>query len=200
MLFSMRDIIAEELNVKEVLIQEDESGLVSYSAKANFKVLGSKLGKHMKSVASQIELFSGDTIASILDGGSRVLQYSEGEIEISSEQIIVQRTEKEGVKVLNEGSLTVGFDTTVTEELLQEGIARDIVRSVQNLRKDSGFDVSDRIRLTYDGDEVVQRVFENFGTSIAQETLSNSITFATLENVEATECGDHLVRLAVAKD
>jgi isoleucyl-tRNA synthetase len=199
-LFSMRDIIAEELNVKEVLIQEDESGLVSYSAKANFKVLGSKLGKHMKSVASQIELFSGDTIASILDGGSRVLQYSEGEIEISSEQIIVQRTEKEGVKVLNEGSLTVGFDTTVTEELLQEGIARDIVRSVQNLRKDSGFDVSDRIRLTYDGDEVVQRVFENFGTSIAQETLSNSITFATLENVEATECGDHLVRLAVAKD
>lgn len=194
------DIIAEELNVKEVLIQEDESGLVSYSAKANFKVLGSKLGKHMKSVASQIELFSGDTIASILDGGSRVLQYSEGEIEISSEQIIVQRTEKEGVKVLNEGSLTVGFDTTVTEELLQEGIARDIVRSVQNLRKDSGFDVSDRIRLTYDGDEVVQRVFENFGTSIAQETLSNSITFATLENVEATECGDHLVRLAVAKD
>ena len=199
-LFSMRDIIAEELNVKEVLIQEDESGLVSYSAKANFKVLGSKLGKHMKSVASQIELFSGDTIASILDGGSRVLQYSEGEIEISSEQIIVQRTEKEGVKVLNEGSLTVGFDTTVTEELLQEGIARDIVRSVQNLRKDSGFDVSDRIRLTYDGDEVVQRVFENFGTSIAQETLSNSVTFATLENVEATECGDHLVRLAVAKD
>ena len=56
--------------------------------------------------------------------------------------------------MLNEGSLTVGFDTTVTEELLQEGIARDIVRSVQNLRKDSGFDVSDRIRLTYYGDEV----------------------------------------------
>lgn len=199
-LASMQDIIAEELNVKEVLIQEDESALVSYSAKANFKVLGSKLGKHMKSVASQIELFTGHTIASILDGKSVTLQYSEGEIEITIDHIIVQRTEKEGVKVLNDGSLTVGFDTQVTEELMQEGIARDIVRSVQNLRKDSGFEVSDRIRLIYDGDEVVQQVFANFGSTIAKETLSNSLTFATLENVEAVECGDHLVRLDVAKD
>ena len=200
MLAAMQDIIAEELNVKEVLIQEDESALVSYSAKANFKALGSKLGKHMKSVASQIELFSGEKIASILDGKSITLQYDEGEIEISDEYIIVQRTEKEGVKVLNEGTLTVGFDTKVTEELLQEGIARDIVRSVQNLRKDSGFDVSDRIHLTYDGDETVQQVFEIFGATIAKETLSNSLTFATLENVEATECGDHMVKLSVAKD
>ena len=199
-LAAMQDIIAEELNVKEVLIQEDESALVSYSAKANFKALGSKLGKHMKSVASQIELFSGEKIASILDGKSITLQYDEGEIEISDEYIIVQRTEKEGVKVLNEGTLTVGFDTKVTEELLQEGIARDIVRSVQNLRKDSGFDVSDRIHLTYDGDETVQQVFEIFGATIAKETLSNSLTFATLENVEATECGDHMVKLSVAKD
>ena len=199
-LASMADIIAEELNVKEVLIQADESELVSYSAKANFKALGAKLGKHMKSVASQIELFSGDKIASILDGKSVMVVYSEGEIEITGEYIVVQRSEKEGVKVLNEGTLTVGFDTKVTEELLQEGIARDIVRSVQNLRKDSGFEVSDRIVLVYDGDEVVQRVFENFGTTIAKETLSNSVTFATLENVEAVECGEHMVRLSVAKE
>jgi isoleucyl-tRNA synthetase len=199
-LSAMADIIAEELNVKEVLIQEDESALVSYSAKANFKVLGSRLGKQMKSVASQIELFSGAMIASILDGKSVKLQYSEGEIEISVEHIIVGRTEREGVKVLNEGSLTVGFDTKVTEELLQEGIARDIVRSVQNLRKDSGFEVSDRINLTYDGDDVVRQVFANFGSTIAKETLSNSLTFATLVHVEPVECGDHLVRLAVAKE
>ena len=199
-LSAMADIIAEELNVKEVLIQEDESALVSYSAKANFKVLGSRLGKQMKSVASQIELFSGAMIASILDGKSVKLQYSEGEIEISVEHIIVGRTEREGVKVLNEGSLTVGFDTKVTEELLQEGIARDIVRSVQNLRKDSGFEVSDRINLTYDGDDVVRQVFSNFGSTIAKETLSNSLTFATLVHVEPVECGDHMVRLAVAKE
>jgi isoleucyl-tRNA synthetase len=96
--------------------------------------------------------------------------------------------------------LTVGFDTKVTEELLQEGIARDIVRSVQNLRKDSGFEVSDRINLTYDGDDVVRQVFSNFGSTIAKETLSNSLTFATLVHVEPVECGDHMVRLAVAKE
>ncbi len=199
-LSAMADIIAEELNVKEVLIQEDESALVSYSAKANFKVLGSRLGKQMKEVAAQIELFTGKMIASLLDGKSVTLAYSEGEIEIKAEHIIVARTEKEGVKVLNDGSLTVGFDTKVTEELLQEGIARDIVRSVQNLRKESGFEVSDRIRLTYDGNEVVQQVFANFGETIAKETLSNTLSFARMEDVEAIECGDHLVRLAVAKD
>ena len=199
-LSAMADIIAEELNVKEVLVQEDESALVRYNAKANFKVLGAKLGKQMKEVASQIELFTGKMISSILDGKSVLLLYSEGEIEITSEHIIVQRTEREGVKVLNEGALTVGFDTKVTEELLQEGIARDIVRSVQNLRKESGFEVSDRIILTYDGDEVVKQVFANFGSTIAKETLSNSLTFATLENVEAIECGDHMVRLVLAKE
>lgn len=199
-LSSMMDIIAEELNVKEVQIQEDESELVSYSAKANFKVLGSKLGKNMKEVASQIEAFSGSEIASILDGTSRTLQYSAGEIEIAAEHIVVQRTEKEGVKVLNDGSLTIGFDTTVTEELLQEGIARDIVRAVQNLRKESGFEVSDRIVLSYDSDETVQQVFAKFGTVIAKETLANSIKFAELKDIEAVDCGDHKVRLAVAKD
>ena len=195
----MESIIAEELNVKEVHLEQDESALVSYSAKANFKVLGSKLGKDMKEVASIIADLSGSVIASILDGNDHLVTYSSGEISISKDEIIVQRTEMEGVKVLNEGSLTVGFDTKVTEALLEEGIARDIVRSIQNLRKESGFEVSDRIRLTYDGDEVVVRVFENFGQTIAKETLSNSVSFSTLEG-DGFDCGDHIVRLRVEKD
>ena len=198
-LSSMEDIIAEELNVKNVHLQADETGLVSYSAKANFKVLGSSLGKNMKEVASQIADLDGNAIASLLDGNILKMHYSAGEIEITKDQIIVQRTEMEGVKVFNEGSLTVGFDTLITEELLEEGIARDIVRSIQNLRKESGFEVSDRIELSYDGDEVVQRVFANYKDTIASETLSNSITFATLEG-EGVECGDHLVRLSVVKE
>lgn len=198
-LASMQEIIAEELNVKEVHLHSDESDLVTYSAKANFKVLGSALGKNMKEVASMIADFSGETIASILDGKAYDLAYSAGTIGISKEEIIVQRTEMEGVKVLNEGSLTVGFDTKVTEALLEEGIARDIVRSIQNLRKESGFEVSDRITLKYDGDEVVKQVFDNFGSVIAKETLSNSITFATLEG-DGFECGDRSVKLEVTKD
>ncbi|MDD2395020.1 MAG: isoleucine--tRNA ligase, partial [Sphaerochaeta sp.] len=198
-LLSMQDIIAEELNVKEVHISSDESELVDYSAKANFKVLGSKLGKDMKEVAALIAALDGRVIASMLDGKSHTVVYSKGEIAISKDEIIVQRTELEGVKVLNDGSLTVGFDTKVTQELLEEGIARDIVRSIQNLRKESGFEVSDRIRLTWDGDDVVKRVFEHFGQTIAKETLSNSMSFATLDG-EAIDCGDHMVRLAVEKE
>ena len=198
-LLSMQDIIAEELNVKEVHISSDESELVDYSAKANFKVLGSKLGKDMKEVAALIAALDGRVIASMLDGKSHTVVYSKGEIAISKDEIIVQRTELEGVKVINDGSLTVGFDTKVTQELLEEGIARDIVRSIQNLRKESGFEVSDRIRLTWDGDDVVKRVFEHFGQTIAKETLSNSMSFATLDG-EAIDCGDHMVRLAVEKE
>jgi isoleucyl-tRNA synthetase len=195
----MQDIIAEELNVKEVHLSSDESELVDYSAKANFKVLGSRLGKDMKEVAALIADLDGKTIASMLDGKTHTITYSNGEISVSKDEIIVQRTELEGVKVLNDGSLTVGFDTKVTQELLEEGIARDIVRSIQNLRKESGFEVSDRIRLTWDGDEVIKQVFEHFGPTIAKETLSNSMSFATLDG-EAIDCGDHLVRLFVEKD
>lgn len=196
---SMQDIIAEELNVKEVHLSSDESELVDYSAKANFKVLGSRLGKDMKEVAALIADLDGKTIASMLDGKTHTITYSNGEISVSKDEIIVQRTELEGVKVLNDGSLTIGFDTKVTQELLEEGIARDIVRSIQNLRKESGFEVSDRIRLTWDGDEVIKQVFEHFGPTIAKETLSNSMSFATLDG-EAIDCGDHLVRLFVEKD
>jgi len=198
-LAEMEQIIAEELNVKEVAIRGDESALVSYNAKANFKVLGSTLGKQMKEVASLIESFDGTLIASILDGASHPLAYSGGEIEITSDNIIVQRSEREGVKVLNDERLTVGFDTTVTEELLLEGMAREIIRTVQNLRKESGFEVSDRIALKWDGEEIFERIFALHGPVIARETLSNSISFATLEG-EAIEVADTALKLEVTKE
>ena len=126
-----KDIILEELNVKDVKVRADESDLVSYSAKANFKVLGAKLGKSMKEVASIIQNFTDGEIASILDGNNKTLSYSNGEITITEGDLVVQRKEKEHVKVLNEGEITVGFDTEVTRELYLEGIARDLVRLIQ---------------------------------------------------------------------
>jgi len=198
-LSEMAQIIAEELNVKDVVIQEDESALVRYSAKANFKRLGSALGKQMKEVASLIEGFNGKLIASILDGAKYHLAYSGGDVPISSDEIIVQRTEQEGVKVLNEETLTVGFDTTVTEDLLLEGIAREIIRTVQNLRKENGFEVSDRITLRWEGEEIFKRVFALHGPVIARETLSNSISFATLSG-EAIEVADLALKLEVTKE
>jgi isoleucyl-tRNA synthetase len=131
----------------------------------------------------------------MLDGKSHTVVYSKGEIAISKDEIIVQRTELEGVKVINDGSLTVGFDTKVTQELLEEGIARDIVRSIQNLRKESGFEVSDRIRLTWDGDDVwFKRVFEALRAEYSKRNIVQFDSFATLDG-EAIDCGDHMLRL-----
>jgi isoleucyl-tRNA synthetase len=195
----MEQIIAEELNVKRVILESDESQLVTYSAKANFKLLGPTLGKQMKEVATLIEAFDGERIAQILDGKSHTIEYSGGTLEVTDQMIIVQRSEKEGVKVQNEGSLTVGFDTVVTQELLHEGIAREIIRLVQNLRKEMGFEVSDRIKLFWEGGEVLQAVFSEHGPAIARETLSNSIAFATLDSV-AVDCADHPLKLRLDKE
>ena len=172
------DIIREELNVKDVDVEADESKLVSYSAKANFKVLGSRLGKNMKEVASMIQAFTSDEIASILDGSAKTVAYSAGEIDITAADIVVQRSEMANVKVLNEGSITVGFDTEITPELYNEGLARDIVRAVQTRRKDSGLEVSDHIRLTIAPAAEVAKAVEAFRSYIAGETLADELILA----------------------
>lgn len=173
-LLANADILKEELNVKDVKVRENESDLVTYSAKANFKVLGSKLGKNMKEVAQKIQSFLGEKIKDILDGNEAVVDYNGGSISLSESDLVVQRTEKEHVKVLNEGELTVGYDTEITEELLFEGLARDLIRLVQTERKNNGYDVSDHISLTVWGDDSFNKACLRFSDFISKETLSSS--------------------------
>ena len=193
-----KDIVSEELNVKDVEIKGDESSLVSYSAKANFKVLGSKLGKNMKEVAAKIQSFVDAEIASILEGRKTKVEYSAGEIELGEDDLVVQRTEKENVKVLNDGELTVGFDTEISEDLLLEGIARDLIRFVQTARKDSGFDVSDHITLTVFGTDVFNKAVEKFSSYIKSETLSDELTIAENNGIEG-EIGEDKFHAEVKK-
>ena len=197
---SMRAIIEEELNVKEIFIQADESGLVEYQAKANFKVLGSQLGKHMKTVAAKIQELPSERIARMLEGGSELISYTDGEISISIDDVIVQRSEVADRKVLNEGQLTVGFDTKVTHELLLEGMARDIVRGVQNLRKEQGFDVADKIHLELFGDDLIRQTFGEFGAYIAKETLCASSRFVDAEDAVEVPCGDTVARVKAVRE
>ena len=193
-----RDIILEELNVKNVKVRGDESDLVSYSAKANFKVLGAKLGKNMKEVAALIQNFTDGEIAEILEGKAKSVVYSNGEISISEGDLMVQRKEKEHVKVLNEGEITVGFDTEVTRELLLEGIARDLVRLVQTERKESGFDVADHISLSVWGDETFREAVEAFSSFISKETLTDSLAIEENDGKEA-EIAESPITLKVRK-
>ncbi len=191
-------IIAEELNVKKVTIRSDESSIVTYSAKANFKVLGSKLGKNMKEVAAEIQELSSADISSILDGKEYVIKYSAGEIGLTEGDLVIQRAEKEHVKVLNEGAITVGYDTEITEALLLEGIARDLVRFVQTERKEKNFEVADHINLTLWGGENLCKAVDAFSSYIKEETLADSLTVAENDG-DSTEIGDENVTVKVVK-
>ncbi len=198
-LSSMSSIIKEELNVKNIMIQKDESSLVTYDAKANFKVLGKQLGKSMKEVASLISSFSSETIDNLLKGESYVLAYSQGEISISIDDIIVSRNEMAHKKIINEGQLTVGFDTEITRELYLEGIARDIVRGVQNLRKEKDFDVSDRIHLSIQGNSNVNDAVALFGEYISRETLAQTLNEREISGSSSITCGDEESSISIER-
>lgn len=176
-LLEMEESIIEELNIKEIIFHDKEDELVEYKAKANFKVLGKELGQKMKAAAAQIEKLSSSEIESLLEGAVLSLDIDGQTVDLTAEKIIVNRVEKENLKVLNEGTLTVALNTEITEELLLEGYIRDLVRGVQNLRKESGLAVTDRIKLYVagtdsDGKQLLRKAFEANKTYLMAETLA----------------------------
>ena len=199
-LADMEDTIAEELNVKKVIFHEREDELVEYKAKANFRVLGKQLGKSMKIAAGEIEKLSGDQIAAILDGKALTITVEGQNVDLTTENVIVDRIEKDDLKVINDGTLTVGLDTKITDELSKEGYARDLVRGIQNLRKESGFEITDRINLVVSGSPELKGAYDMFKSFIANETLSASIDWTdTLENGTVIEADTLSWSIAVSK-
>ena len=125
-----------------------------------------------------------EQIQSILEGTKLTIEVEGKTVELDSEKVLVERFEKDDLKVLNEGTLTVGLDSKVTDELKKEGYVRDLIRGIQNLRKESGLNVTDRIKLETSGDDTLKAAFEMFKDYIASETLATEITFS--ENVTGT--------------
>lgn len=198
-LMEMEDIVRDELNVKEVIFRDDEEELVHYSAKANFRVLGKELGKDMKEGAAAIERLSARQIAGLLDGSALVIEVAGRSVEITKDKVDIRREEREGLRVLNEGSLTVALDAEVTQELLDEGNVRDLVRGIQTLRKDSGLSVTDRIALKVHGNEALRRAFEAHAEFIASETLAAELAWEKAEGMTAVEAGDESWMTALRK-
>jgi len=188
----MEDILREELNVKAIFFRKDEEELVEYSAKANFRVLGKELGKDMKAAAAEIEKLLPAQIVALIAGEKVEIDIPGRKVLLGQESVEVRRNEKPGLKVLNEGTLTVALDTIVTPGLLLEGYARDLIRGVQNLRKDSGFEVTDRIAIDLSGDDDLKMAFEGFKDFIAGETLAGSIAWvdSPVPEAVAIEAGE----------
>lgn len=187
-LLEMEDSIIEELNVKEVIFHEREDDMVDYTAKAAYKVLGKKLGSQMKEVAKKIEELTSSDIQGLLDGATLGIETSSGIVEITKEEVIINRIEKNSLKVVNDGTLTIGLDTKITEELLLEGYIRDLVRGIQTLRKDCNLLVTDRIKLyAYYSEKskdctLLEKAFNAHKDYIASETLSADILWKKVPN------------------
>jgi len=186
-LSGMEEILREELNVKTILFRHDEEELVEYAAKANFRVLGKILGKDMKLAAAEIERLDARSIGMIVAGKSVEIEVAGKKVALDAESVEVRRNERAGLKVLNEGSLTLALDTLVTPELLAEGYVRDLVRGVQNLRKESGLEVTDRIILAVGGNPELDKALQAFRPFVAGETLADSILWSETLPESATE-------------
>ncbi|QTQ14126.1 isoleucine--tRNA ligase [Treponema parvum] len=198
-LSEMEDSIKEELNVKKVVFHEREDELVEYKAKANFRVLGKELGPLMKQASQKIEQLGQDAVQSIMEGANLSIEIEGKIVELTAEKIIVDRIEKEGMKVINDGTLTVGLDAKISDELRKEGYVRDLVRGIQNLRKESGLEVTDRIILCVSGSEDLKAAYEMFGGFIAGETLAvKTLWKDSLDWVEI-EADDKIWRVSLEK-
>jgi isoleucyl-tRNA synthetase len=198
-LLEMEEIIREELNVKNVVFRDNEEDLVEYEAKANFRVLGKELGKDMKAAAEVISGLSQSAIQGILEGSVLSIEAAGRSVEISAEKLDIRRIEKANLKVLNEGTLTVGLDTELSAELSMEGDVRDLVRGVQNLRKESGFEVTDRITLKIFGAEKLKTAWEAFSDYVSSETLASKVIWGESGNMTDIEAGDENWKVGIEK-
>ena len=166
---ALADLIADELNVKEVVFVEDEAEISEVSCKANYRALGPRFGKRVKEAAAFIEKLTRAEVAR-LGAGER---FAVAGGTIGADDVQLTRSEKEGVVVAVEGNLCVGLDVTLDEELIREGTAREVVNRVQNMRKTAGLEVSDRVRLWIAGSaEAVVTASRHHSGYIAAETLA----------------------------
>jgi isoleucyl-tRNA synthetase len=195
----MEELIRDELNVKTIVFRENEDELVEYRAKANFRTLGKLLGKDMKAAATRIESLSQADIHTLLAGGGVELSVADRRFTLAMEGVEIQRIEKENLKVINEGSLTVALDPELTPALLEEGLVRDLVRGIQNLRKERGLDVTDRIELLLTGSQGVRAAAEHHREHLLSETLAVSLAWQKAEDAVEMECGEETCAVSLKK-
>ena len=179
-----QQLIADELNVKEIELHADETKFVQWLAKPNFPVLGKKIGKKMPLAQKMIAAFSRGQIGA-LQGGKTVAIEVEGEtVEIGSEDVSVERKIKEGLVAANEKELTIALDTHLTEPLLLEGLAREIVNKINTMRREMGLEVTDRIAVTLQATPKIEQAFAHHRDYITHETLAKKVHFGPTEGEE----------------
>ncbi|MCK4570191.1 MAG: class I tRNA ligase family protein, partial [Bacteroidales bacterium] len=171
----VENLILSEVNVKEIEYLSDTSGVLVKSIKPNFKTLGPRYGKMMKQIAAAVNAFSQDEIARIEQEGKYVLDIEEQQIEVLLTDVEINAQDIPGWLIAGMGNLTVAMDVTLTPELIAEGIARDLVNRIQNLRKDNGFEVTDKIRIKIEKNSEISDAIQDNYDYICSETLAEKL-------------------------
>ncbi len=194
----VKDLILSETNIKDIEFITDTTGIIKKKVKPNFKVLGAKVGKDMKMVASAIQSMDAAQIQELENQGS--IQLTGTEYVISSEDVEIIAEDVEGWQVANLGRLTVALDVNISAELKDEGMARELINRIQNLRKDKGFEVTDRINVTLSQNTEIQQAVDNNFSYICTEILADSLKFdSALANGDAIEIDGENLLLSIEK-
>ncbi len=177
-------LIADELNVKTVTFSPVEEAFVSLRAKPNFRVLGKKVGKLMPIAQMAIEQFDRYQLMELLNGKSVTITLDGLPVILTTDDVQVERVVHEGVIAANEGLITIALDTNITDDLLREGLAREIVNKVNTMRRDADLAVTDRIKIKIQSSDRVRRTFEEYKDYITSEVLAVDVHFGPVHGTE----------------
>ena len=192
-------LIMSEVNIKEIEFLSADNNILVKNVKPNFKTLGKKYGKQMKQIQAYFANMSQEEIHQFEKNGGTHLNVDGVDVELTLEDALISTQDIPGWAVTSEGDLTVALDMTITDELMQEGLAREIVNRVQNLRKTGGFEVTDRIELLIEKNEKTDAAVAKFNDYICNETLA-TITMVDTLDVEAEELVEGInVKLMIKK-
>jgi isoleucyl-tRNA synthetase len=196
------EIIKDELNIKEITPAEDLDKYVSFNAKLNFKTAGPKLGKAVKKAAAYVQELSSDEVKHFAQTGRMEIEADGHKITLTDDEVEVHKIEKEGFAVENDYSLTVALSTELTPELIDEGFAREMVNKIQNMRKSSGLEVTDHIKVAVHSSDTLKKAVNKYDDFIRRETLAEQIEFIEkdpLENSTTWNINGEKAAIAVAK-
>jgi len=177
----MREVIKDEVNVKELEFSASKEQIIEHKLKLRPELLGARYGKAYPDVKSKIESMDQDSLASrILKGQNIEFETAEQTIIITPAEVEVTSAPKEGLAVVEEGTITFALNKEITDELRNEGLARDIVRRIQNQRKQAGFEISEHIIIYFKADTRISLVFKEFSEYISAETLAKKMVNAEI--------------------
>ena len=197
---AVKTLILNEVNVKELNYVDNTSGILVKSAKCDFKKLGPKFGKQMKDVSKFVAGMTQDDIVKLETDGTITFELNGQPVTLTTEDIEIHNEDIPGWLVANEGKLTVALEVELTDELRHEGIARELVNRIQNMRKSSNFDITDKINVAISRNETIEIVIKQYNTYICNQVLAENITISdNLANGVEADLDFAVVKIAVEK-